>query len=744
MPARRPAHRAGNTRPDGRTRAAGARDGRRGAAGTAVETAAETVLAETAVLTAAMPAATDPAGPGAATAAPKAPRWRVRAIRAGLSANGNFYADAVLRAAVPLFDGARVLARSDEDHLADTARDVRNIVGRLAAPVFVEDADSSGECGAIEADLEPMEPEGAVARLLREARARGMLDLMGLSIVARGRARPGEIDGRAATVVDRIDRVDSVDLVVEPAAGGALIDLVEAVRRPPALGPDTRSDTHTETDEGDDAMRNRMTAFIKARLGAARLEGLADGDDAALEALYREAAGADGNTGADNAAPEAPPEAPLTPAELDRRIAAAGALAEARAGARARLAESGLPEAARTRLAARFAGAEAGGLAAAAVDAAVAAERAYLAEAAPGGQVAGLGAAGAARVGESRGDKVRRMWDSLLDPADGACVSLRAAYVETTGDERVTGLLRECDGARLREAVTASSVPEILGDSIARRMIADYRETGIHDGWMRWCSATVAMDFRAQRRVRWGGYANLAAVNEGADYAAMSTPADEEETYTVSKRGGTESVTLEAIRNDDVAAIQRLPAMLARAAKRTLSAFAASFLTANATLADGRALFHANHKNLGSAALSATSLAAARLAMVKQAELTSGKALGIGPRSLLVPFDLEETAANLFRRSTENDRTFTQSLALDVVPVPELADANDWYLAADPMDIPTVEIGFLDGRREPELFVQDSPTLGSLFSADKITWKIRHVYGGAVLDHRGLYKAAVS
>ena len=129
--------------------------------------------------------------------------------------------------------------------------------------------------------------------------------------------------------------------------------------------------------------------------------------------------------------------------------------------------------------------------------------------------------------------------------------------------------------------------------------------------------------------------------------------------------------------------------------------------------------------------------------MVKQKEATSGKPLGIGPRCLLVPFDLEEKAVDLFRRSTNRDRTFAQSLALEVVPLPELTDANDWYLAADPMDIPTVEIGFLDGNREPELFVQDSPSAGSLFSADKISWKIRHVYGGAALDYRGLYKASV-
>ena len=109
---------------------------------------------------------------------------------------------------------------------------------------------------------------------------------------------------------------------------------------------------------------------------------------------------------------------------------------------------------------------------------------------------------------------------------------------------------------------------------------------------------------------------------------------------------------------------------------------------------DSVTLFHAKHKNLGSAALGRAALAAGRVAMLKQPEPGSEDRLGIAPKSLLVPPELEETAVNLFRRSTENDRTFVQSLALDVLPVWYWTDATDWYLAADPLDIPCLEVGF--------------------------------------------------
>ncbi len=657
-------------------------------------------------------------------AGPRPGRWKVRAIRSGLSANGNFYPAAALREAVERFSGARVLARSDEDHVAGRDTSVGALIGRLVEPRFAEAA----EGGEILATMELIEPEGSIAVKLREAHGRGMSDLMGLSIVASGRHRVARLPGgRTVRLVEAIKRVDSVDLIVHPSAGGALLELIEAARG--AGGT---------VDDGEDAMRERMKRLIEARLGKARLTEAVPGNDEALEALYREAVAGDAGTADAGSAPgESGPgagsgdtPAGLSAADVDARIADASRLAEARASARAAVAAASLAEAAPDDL-----GTEA-------VTAAIEAERAYLASAAPGGQVTGLG--GPARITESRDGKVRKMWDALLDPTDTSCVSLREAYAETTGDRRVTGQVRDCDAASLREAVGSGTLAEILGDSIARRMIADYRETGIHDAWARFCHATTVTDFRTQRRLRWGGYGDLPEVAERAPYEQLATPGDAEESYAASKRGGTESVTLEAIRNDDLAQLQRLPAKLGRAAKRTLSAFAASFLTANAALADGKALFHADHGNLGSTALGKASLAAARLAMVKQAEPGSGKALGIGPRVLIVPFALEETAVDLFRRTTENDRTFVQSLALDIVALPELADDSDWYLAADPLDIPTIEIGFLDGRREPELFVQDSPTQGSLFTHDQITWKVRHVYGGTVLDHRGLYKAAVT
>jgi hypothetical protein len=333
----------------------------------------------------------------------------------------------------------------------------------------------------------------------------------------------------------------------------------------------------------------------------------------------------------------------------------------------------------------------------------------------------------------------------LGDFFEGKVHSFKAAYAAVTGDERVTGNLQAATS--LLASVQSGSFASILGDAITRRMVAEYNASGL-DSWRKLVTIVPLGDFRTQRRVRLGGYGDLPTVAESNPYGALATPSDEEATYAPAKRGGTEDITLEAIKNDDVSLIRRIPTKLARSAARTMYKFVFDFLATNAAIYDAVALFHANHANLGVAALDKTSLQAARLAMLKQQEAGSNEPLGIPPRFMIVPVDLEDVAYELTVQPnagnfnpTAPDSVLRQTW--DIISVKTWTDANNWYLAADPADIPTIEIGFLDGNQEPELFVQDQPNVGSMFSNDKLTYKIRHIYGGTVEDYRGFYGAIV-
>jgi len=234
-------------------------------------------------------------------------------------------------------------------------------------------------------------------------------------------------------------------------------------------------------------------------------------------------------------------------------------------------------------------------------------------------------------------------------------------------------------------------------------------------------------------------------VLEGGNYEALATPTDEGQSYAPSKKGGTEDLTIESIKNDDAGAVRDIPLNLARAAATTLYEFVfVDLFHSNPTMGyDATALFHADHGNLGSAALDATSLTARRQAMARQTRLYNGKRLNIRAKFLLVPMDLDKTAYDLIVPPSGGNYTptspdYTKTMQLDLIVVSAWTDTNNWGLVADPRFCPTIEIGFVDGNEEPQLFVQDMPNAGSMFNADKLTYKIKHPYGGVNLDHRGV------
>lgn len=653
--------------------------------------------------------------------------WDAVLIKAGASLNNRFYPDAVLREAAPLFEGRPVFAKGDDQHLKGEGKDVRNILGYVGNVKFVEGA--AADTGSLTGTVTLLAAAGSLPEVIREAWDRGKKDLVGLSIDALGKAKTEKRGGKSVRVATSISKVNSVDLIVEPGAGGGLVRLVEAA------DPNLQEDAEM-------GIKERMLEAIKAKNPAkAATIDLATVSDEDLETAYREAVGTPAL-----AAKADQGDNPAFATKDDLRMI------EARANARVKIAESTLPAAAKDKLRTDFEARER--FTEADVDAAIKGEREYLARFTESGHVrmAGIDV----EITEPRHTVVADMLDAFFNPAHKnhrSVQSFRECYREITGDDRVTGRLESCDPIRLREALGDSAFREsldstsfanVLGSSITRRLVADYREMGQYDVWRALAQTVPVADFRSNERTRFGGYGDLPAVAEGDPYAALASPTDEKAAYAITKRGGTEDVTLEMIKNDDVGSIRRIPTKLSRSAKRTLAKFVLDFLRTNPAIYDAVALFHANHGNLGAAALDATSLAAGRLAMLKQTEAGSLDRLGIGPKNLWVSMDSQEAAINLFNRTINNDKSFIQENALQVIPVWYWTDANDWCLSADPNDIPTVEIGFLDGAEEPELFVQDTPTVGSVFSHDKLTYKIRHIYGGNVLDYRGLYKAVVA
>ncbi|TXI17630.1 MAG: hypothetical protein E6Q67_13020 [Roseateles sp.] len=672
----------------------------------------------------------------------------VTIVRAGESKNGNYYSDASLREATPLFEGVRVFVKSDAEHTKGAGKDVRNLIGGIYGVRFVEGA--TPDTGALVGTFRAIDPADPTVTKMTEAVKRGLQGLMGLSLDAEAKTAKAKRGQRSVREALKFTKVHSVDLIVEPGAGGSLDRLTEAA------DPD-----NNQPQPGADMLKKHMHLALAAisAAAAAQIDPDKATDGQVVTALTEacSTAGLDLSkvmtaATAERAEDVAPAvrrlveaasstqvresahgtEEPVTRAEL--------AMYQARGYASMAIAASTLPLPAKERLQRDFKARER--FTEAEVDAAITGERDYLARFTESGRPTG----GMPRI--EMGDRrtvIADMLDAFFDPTHknhNQVRSFKECYIEITGDRYITG---EANASRLTESIGTDTFANALGNSITRRMVQVYRDAQQWQAWRSIVNVAPVGDFRTQERTQIGGYGDLPIVAERGGYNALTDPSDVKATYAVAKRGGLAQITMEGIKNDDVGAIQRVPVELGRTAARTLYAFVMNFFASNPLVHDGLALYHATHGNLFTAALDATSFPAHRLAMKKQTGRDTGKRIGLAPRFLLVPDDLEETAVNLFRRNTNNDKTFVQSLTPDILPVPTWTDTNDWVTVADPLDMPVLEIGFLDGQEEPTLLVQDNPTSGSVFTNDVISWKVRHIYGGNVLPDgwKGTTKAVV-
>jgi hypothetical protein len=298
-------------------------------------------------------------------------------------------------------------------------------------------------------------------------------------------------------------------------------------------------------------------------------------------------------------------------------------------------------------------------------------------------------------------------------------------------------------------------------------MVKDYAEPNLQV-WRLFAEIESVSDFRTWRVDRFGEYPALPIVNEGAPYLALASPSEEEATMQIQKRGGTEKITWEVIVNDRTGFVVKIPTKLAKAAAWTLLSSFFDMLENNETIYDASALFTTGgaHTNQLTTALSAAAIEAQILQMKAHQDIDSIRPLAIRPRYLIVPSALYDLAVQIVSATQETafeasapdgitvGGTVTDRVGgagargpgvpntiakygLQVVEVPHLTDANDWYLAADRGTLEYAGVAFLNGQESPSLFIQDLPNVGSFFDTDEVTYKVRHVWDRAIYDYRG-------
>ncbi len=674
---------------------------------------------------------------------------RVTIIRGGRSANGYYYAPEALQQIARMIEGARAYADHGRTPADDEVRSIKDLVGFYKDARYVPDGE-----GRVDATLHILEAAQWLRSMVKEAMSLGKPDLIGLSVDIFGKWNQAQRNGSATRDVTRILSLNSCDIVTRPSAGGSLQRILHHTSN--------KGDSSRTMDQKDKKGAAAQVADPpvtpteqQAGAGAGAGQHITETVDVTAEiARLREA------QAGELAALRAEQEAARLLRQEQEHLIEAAKLDRAQALLDRKLAATGLPQAVQTQIAGQFSGRI---FEEAALDTSINAMRAMLAGLTSQGLIRDNGwertMTGAGQITEA--EKLQAAIDCMFDLEPDQSkfagikgfTSIREAYYRITGDSQVSGAqLRDLERIRVSEHApigriteadtTTASFSYLLGTSMNKRLLKDYQAWPAE--WQQFCVIAPIKDFKQQSRVRLGAFGSLATVPEDTAYQSI-TLTDTAAVYVPTKRGNLVTVSRETIINDDLFAIKQIPTKLAVAAAYTLAEFVYSFLSTNPNIFDGNALFltGAPHTNLGTTALSSAAMQSGVTAMREQTNF-AGKRLGLKPSYLIVPPELEFTAMVVTKSagvpgSANNDINPMLGYVKPIIS-PQLTNTSQWFFAADPRVVDTIEIGFVGGQVNPALFIQDQPLFGLNFTQDVISYKIRHEYGGAVLDWRGLYR----
>ncbi|WP_436642486.1 prohead protease/major capsid protein fusion protein [Microbaculum sp. FT89] len=280
---------------------------------------------------------------------------------------------------------------------------------------------------------------------------------------------------------------------------------------------------------------------------------------------------------------------------------------------------------------------------------------------------------------------------------------------------------------------TTSDFPLVLADTVNRTLRAAYDVPT--SGVRMVARQTTARDFRKKTKLQLSGGPSLEKVNEHGEFK-HGTFNESGESYKIDTFGKIFGITRQALVNDDLAAFDRVPREMGRAALAFENNFLADLVKANAAMSDGKALFHADHGNLAAsgAVVSVTTLTVARQAMRKQTGL-QGELISVPPKYLLVPAELEtigeQVLASIAAAKVDDVNPFSGRLELIVEP--RFTDATRWYVVADPGVIDGLEYAYLEGDPGPQIDTEAG------FDVDGVRFRVRLDFGGGFVDWRSWY-----
>jgi len=684
--------------------------------------------------------------------------FEILCITAG-EGNGWKFSTDVLRNSLSLWEGVHCFI----DH-AWFSRSVRDLAGQIVDPTWDENA------GGIRATLKAFGPGG---ELLTE---------FGRQILAEtGDQRPrigfsaDVLFTSSAKQVKQILKVISVDLVYDPARGGAFLRALNSLEHPQGAPGVCRSQ------EALASQSPQTPTNQPNHIGGTTMPETTQPTQPALPSIHQpdpipqDQPATPARLSADPPAqPDPAPEHQPAPGQPDQGDQLEAVLAEAR-NTRVQmctylldsaLSTSNLPKPMQERLRKQFSNRA---FDPAELQEAIQDARTMLSDLTAAQEVTGPGRI--TSVFNER-DKLQAAVDDLFgnprpDDLKGVQVpslsGVRELYLMLTGDHDLHGGYYP---DRIQLATTADFTG-LIKNALNKIVINTWEMLG-RAGYDWWRMISTIEHFNTLHDVTGtliGTVGDLPAVAEGEPYTELAI-GDSPETASFTKYGGYIPLTLELIDRDETRKLKAYARELGSAGLRKISKLVAEIFTVNAgigpDMADTGALFNATavttaggHANLGTTALAGPAWDAACQAVYDQPMLIknalthygTGPKMAINPKFCLVPRALQKTASEILQGEFVREATFVYDNVLKgtAVPlvVPEWTDADNWAAACDPLISPAIYVGERFGIM-PEIYVASDELSPAVFMSDEHRLKVRHFLAVWVNDFRPLHKSNVA
>lgn len=294
---------------------------------------------------------------------------------------------------------------------------------------------------------------------------------------------------------------------------------------------------------------------------------------------------------------------------------------------------------------------------------------------------------------------------------------------------------------------STSDLPKLFENVANKTLLAAYAEEP--QTWRPLARQRNLPDFKSVTDLQIAGQVIPELTLEGGEYKA-GTLTEGKATWKLSTYAKKLAVTRQAIINDDLDALSRVPEMLGRGCRLLESNLVWDLITSGANGAtvslDGQALFVSGHNNTVTGSGSTISIGGmdkAKQKLRNQKDLANNR-INLAPAYLVVPTTLETTALQFLYPTGYAPAQLTGSagpnpfaMGVQLIVEPRLDDDSQsvWYLTSSPNRVEMISFGYLAGEAGPTITTTEKR------DPDGVELLVRMDFGCTLSDFRGFVRA---